>query len=79
MQSGDRPTSAPGLDKVVASIHLRPVMAHGFRSAYGRLSPLTAPTALIGKVCNGSTPGLQSIQADAEYGSRTEGPQAGGL
>ena len=31
-----------------------PVMAHGFRGAYGRLSPLTAPTALIGKVCNGS-------------------------
>src|ERR1700722_15249320 len=26
------------------------------RSAYGRLSPLTAPTALIGKVCKGSRP-----------------------
>jgi hypothetical protein len=27
---------------------------HGFRSAYGRLSPLTARRAPIGKVCNGS-------------------------
>ena len=35
-------------------------MAHGFRSAYSRLSPLTAPTALIGKVCNGSNRRVQS-------------------
>ena len=28
-------------------------MAHGFRSVYGRLSPLTAPTSLIGKVGKG--------------------------
>ena len=33
----------------------RPHLAHGFRGAYGRLSPLTAPTSLVGKVCSGST------------------------
>ena len=32
----------------------RPLVAHGFRSPNGRLSPLTAPTGMIGKVCNGS-------------------------
>src|SRR5271166_3199770 len=34
---------------------------------YGRLSLLTAPTALIGKVCNGSTRALQSpVQAGSK-------------
>jgi hypothetical protein len=29
-------------------------------AVYGRLLPLTAPTGLIGKVCNGSIPGQRA-------------------
>jgi hypothetical protein len=48
-------------------INDRPLLTHGFRAAYGRLSPLTGPRALIGKVCNGSTSPVHQAVSESPF------------